>query len=66
MRDIREIIDSLDSEELCRYCVHHEYCDDEVKCYGGEPIFPPCADGLSEDNFDMDLYLQDMEEANET
>lgn len=66
MNSIREIIDScLDSDELCLYCVHHEYCDGGIKCYGGEPIFPPCADGLPEDDFDLERYLEDMGEKDE-
>ena len=65
MDTIKEIIANLDSEELCRYCNHREYCDGCVKCYGGEPIYPPCADGLDEDDIDIDLYLEDMEESDE-
>ncbi len=66
MINIKKIIDGLDAEDLCRYCVHHDYCEGSVKCYGGEPIYPPCADGLSENDFDMECYLQDMEESDET
>lgn len=62
MRDVREIIDSLDGKELCKYCSYgiHYDCDGGIKSDGaGNPIYPPCSDGLSEDDFDLDAYLAD-------
>ncbi len=67
MSNIKEIIDSLDGEELCRYCVYSTDCSKGVTGGPNGPIYPPCASGgLTEDDFDMDLYLQDMEKLNET
>lgn len=67
MKSVREIIDSLDGDELCRYCQHSPQCDRGVRPSGnGEPIFPPCADGLDERDFDLDAYLADLEDGNET
>ena len=67
MKSVREIIDSLDENELCEYCQHSPYCDREVRPSGnGEPIFPPCVDGLDERDFDMDAYMADTEGENDT
>lgn len=55
MKSVREIIDSLDDDDLCRYCQHSTYCDRDVCPSGnGEPIFPPCADRLDESDFDLE------------
>lgn len=63
--NVVEIIDSLSKEELCKYCrygIHYE-CNGSVRPDGaGNPIYPPCADGLNEDDFNLDSYLEDMEE----
>ena len=66
MSNIKEIIESLDDEELCRYCVYSSNCPRGVAGSPNGPIYPPCADGLSEGDFDMERYLQDMEESDET
>lgn len=66
MSNIKEIIDSLDAEELCRYCLHGSDCSKGVTGGPNGPIFPPCASaGLTEDDFDIDLYLEDVEESDE-
>lgn len=66
--NVEEIIDSLSGEELCKYCRHgidHD-CGGGVRSDGaGNPIYPPCADGLDEDDFDLDSYLKDMGKENE-
>lgn len=66
--NVEEIMDSLSEEELCKYCKHGICydCNGGVRSDGaGNPIYPPCADGLDEDDFDLDTYLADMEEENE-
>lgn len=66
MSDVREIIASLDSEELCKYCSYNADCDGGVHGGPNGPIYPPCADGLRESDFDLDAYLEDVEGENET
>lgn len=61
--NVAEIIKSLSEEELCRYCRCSVYCDCDngVRSNGTcTPIYPPCADGLTENDFDLDSYLEDM------
>ena len=63
--NVEEIMDSLSGEELCKYCRYSiDYdCDGGVRSDGaGNPIYPPCADGLDEDYFDLDAYLSDEED----
>lgn len=36
-----------------------------VRCYGGEPVFPYCAEHEPEDWFDEETYLEDLEESEE-
>ena len=61
--DVREIIDSLDGDELCNYCRYkYEGCSGGVKGGPGGPIFPPCADGLEEEDFDLESYIEDYRE----
>ena len=63
MKSVREIIESLNGDELCKYCQHAPYCDRGIRPSGnGEPIFPPCADGLDEGDFDLDAYLAYLED----
>lgn len=66
MKSAREIIDSLDGEDLCKYCSYSSDCDGGVIGGPNGPIYPPCADGLDEDDFDLEAYLADMEDADET
>lgn len=65
MKSVREIIDSLDGEELCNYCSYSPDCSGGVKGSPNGPIFPPCCDGLDEDDFDLEAYLADSEEEDE-
>lgn len=62
--NVEKIIDSLSAEELCKYCrygIDHD-CDGGIRTDGaGSPIYPPCADGLAGDDFDVDAYLADIE-----
>lgn len=66
--NVEEIMDSLSEEELCKYCRYGiDYdCDGGIRSdSAGNPIYPPCADGLDEDYFDLDAYLVDTEEEDE-
>lgn len=63
MPNVREIIDSLDRDELCKYCkFQSEGCDGGVKGSPSGPIYPPCCEGLDEEDFDLELYLKDVED----
>lgn len=63
MGRIREIIDSLDGDELCKYCrFGNEGCEGGVKRSPSGPIYPPCCEGLDENDFDLESYLQDVED----
>lgn len=65
MRDVREIIESLDGDELCKYCKYNDECEGDVRGGSDGPIYPPCFDGLDEDDFDLEAYLADMEDEDE-
>lgn len=63
MEDVKEIIDSLDGEELCGYCQHSfDGCKGRVIGSPNGPIFPPCSDGFKEEWFDLESYLEDHED----
>lgn len=66
MKSVREIIDSLECDELCKYCTYSSDCNGGVKGSPNGPIFPPCSDGLGEDDFDLESYLSDLEDEDET
>lgn len=52
------LLNRIDFEEFCNVCCYRDNgCDSNtsVKCYGGEPIFPLCAndfDSIVEDTAD--------------
>lgn len=52
----------FDEEVACSYCSYDNDCPHGMKCYGGNPIEPPCA---SRDNFedfiDYESYCNDYE-----
>ncbi len=58
-------VDSLDDETRCKYCTYNSDCPKGVRCYGGEPFFPYCAEHEPEDWFDEESYLEDLEESEE-
>lgn len=63
MKSVREIIDSLDPEELCQYCRYEkEGCEGGVKGGQNGPIYPPCCEGFDEEDFDLESYLKDVED----
>lgn len=50
--NVEEIMDTLDGEELCKYCRYGiDYdCDGGIRSGGdGTPIYPPCVDGLDKE-----------------
>lgn len=63
MVNVKEIIESLDGDELCKYCYHmEEGCAGGVTGGPNGPIFPPCSErGLDEEDFDLESYLDDKE-----
>lgn len=61
MKNISEIIESLDGDELCEYCRYSGDCSGGVHGGPNGPIYPPCADRLDEADFDLDTYLEDLE-----
>lgn len=56
-------VDSLDDDTRCKYCTYESDCPKGVRCYGGEPFFPYCAEHEPEDWFDEEAYLKDLEES---
>ena len=54
-------VDSLDDDTRCMYCTYESDCPKGVRRYGGEPFFPYCAEHESEDWFDEEAYLSDLE-----
>lgn len=64
--DVKEIIANLDGDELCKYCsFSYEGCTGGVHGGPNGPILPPCSDGLDEDYFDLESYLEDLKEDGE-
>lgn len=66
MKSAQEIIDSLDADELCKYCSYNSDCSCGLSSGPDGPIYPPCADGLDEADFDLGAYLADLEDDDET
>lgn len=66
MTDIQRIMGNLDLEGLCKYCKYSSECSGGVRGGPDDPIYPPCADGLDEDDFDLESYLEDAEDEDET
>lgn len=62
------LLNRIDFEEFCNVCCYRDNgCDGNasVKCYGGEPIYPPCADdfcSIVEDT--ADALANDEEQKN--
>lgn len=59
---IEKWLDEHDGEDLCKYCFANRGCAHGVACYGGEPVFPKCADSDVEDYLDLERLEQDIEE----
>ena len=58
-------VDSLDDETRCKYCTYNSDCPKGIRCYGGEPFFPYCAEHEPKEWFDEESYLEDLEESEE-
>lgn len=54
-----------DGEEQCHYCIYDDECPHGIRCYGGEPIEPPCAGRDLEDLLDIESILKDLEDESE-
>lgn len=66
MNDIESIVqDIIEEGRECDYCKYESYCSRSVTNYGDGPSFPPCADLVAEEWFDLDSYLEDKEEEEE-
>lgn len=62
--NVKEIMGSLDAEELCKYCGYRSDCPGGVTGGPKGPIYPQCSNGLDEDDFDLESYFADMEDGN--
>lgn len=51
-----------DEEERCKYCCYDDECPHGVRCYGGNPIEPPCCSREPEEYLDIEAILEDLEE----
>lgn len=58
---INKWIEEHDCEDYCEYCINSSICDGKTVCYGGQPIFPPCAETDILDLLDTDALLKDIE-----
>lgn len=58
--NVKEIMDSLVAEELCKYCGYRSDCPGGVHGGPNGPIYPQCSNGLDEDDFDLEAYLADI------
>jgi hypothetical protein len=61
--EIKELVDSFDEEQCCKYCKYNSDCVYGVRCYGDSPVFPPCADSSYLEMFDYDVYANELEQA---
>lgn len=51
-----------DGEDLCHYCIYDDECPHGIRCYGGNPIEPPCCDREQEEYLDIEAILKDLED----
>ena len=61
----KEIIDNWlfdGSETCCKFCCYRDDCCHGVRCYGGAPLYPYCAENDDTDNIDYDEVLDYLEE----
>lgn len=61
-KQIEELMDELEGEEMCKYCLYNDDCPRGVVGGPNGPIYPPCSDGLKVDDFDYEAYLADKED----
>ena len=51
-----------DEEERCKYCCYDDECPHGIRCYGGNPVEPPCCSREPEEYLDVEAILRDLEE----
>lgn len=51
-----------EGEERCKYCCYDDECPHGVRCYGGNPIEPPCCSREPEEYLNIEAILEDLEE----
>lgn len=57
-----DIIDEIyANEQQCDFCIFTDECPHGMRCYGGNPIEPPCCNGYDR-CFDEDKYWEYIEE----
>ncbi len=50
-----------EAPEICQYCMCDDDCNHGAVCYGGEPIFPACAETDNiEELLDTDSIIEDI------
>lgn len=54
-----------DGEDLCNYCIYDDECPHGIRCYGGNPIDPPCCGREPEEYLDIESILKDLEDESE-
>jgi hypothetical protein len=62
-KEIKEIVNSFDEEQCCKYCKYNSDCAQCVVSYGNGPVFSPCADSSYLEMFDYDVYANELEQA---
>ena len=68
-KKIENLVEDLEGDERCKICLFNGDCVGGVKCYGGTPSYPPCADSdfiehcLDEEA--AEIYIKEMMEDEE-
>lgn len=58
-------VDELVEDTRCEFCTYNSDCPRGVRCYGGEPLFPFCAEHEPSEWFDEEEYLNSLKEREE-
>ena len=59
--DFEKWLEEHDGEDYCQYCIHDDECPHGVKCYGGQPIEPPCCSVDIKELLDKEALMEDLE-----
>lgn len=51
-----------DGEERCKYCSYGDECPHGIRCYGGNPVEPPCCSREPAEYLDVEAVLRDLKE----
>lgn len=66
-KEAQEIINQYVEEngefDRCPYCRYYSECPQTWKCYGGEPVEPPCAGRGVEEFLDLEAIVEDILES---